>query len=71
MKNVDVGHAAAYAHEGLSNFSLFFSKNNVVGSTSVFAAAIKNKVKRIYIVHQWLVMDQLNLLFQRKMSQIL
>ena len=49
MKDVDVVcHAAAYAHEGLSNFSpIIFSKNNVVGSTSVFTAAIKNKVKRI------------------------
>ena len=49
MKNVDVVcHAAAYAHEGLSNFSpVMFAKNNVVGSASVFTAAIKNKVKRI------------------------
>ena len=49
MKNVDVVcHAAAYAHEGLSNFSpVMFAKNNVVGSVSVFTAAIKNKVKRI------------------------
>tara|TARA_A100001035_G_C27784872_1_gene503772 strand:- start:212 stop:1213 length:1002 start_codon:yes stop_codon:yes gene_type:complete len=49
LKNVDVVcHAAAYAHEGLSNFSpVMFSKNNVVGSASVFTAAIKNKVKRI------------------------
>ena len=49
MKNVDVVcHAAAYAHEGLSNFSpVMFAQNNVVGSTSVFTAAIKNKVKRI------------------------
>ncbi len=49
IKNVDVVcHAAAYAHEGLSNFSPYmFAKNNVVGSVSVFTAAIKNKVKRI------------------------
>ena len=49
MKNVDVVcHAAAYAHEGLSNFSpIMFANNNVVGSVSVFTAAIKNKVKRI------------------------
>ncbi len=49
MKNVDlVCHAAAYAHEGLSNFSpVMFARNNVVGSVSVFTAAIKNKVKRI------------------------
>ena len=49
MKNVDVVcHAAAYAHEGLSNFSpVMFANNNVVGSVSVFTAAIKNKVKRI------------------------
>ncbi len=49
MKNVDVVcHAAAYAHEGLSNFSpVMFAKNNVVGSVSVFTAAIKNKVRRI------------------------
>jgi UDP-glucose 4-epimerase len=49
MKNVDVVcHAAAYAHEGLSNFSpVMFAKNNVVGSVSVFTAAIKNNVKRI------------------------
>tara|TARA_Y100000816_G_scaffold17067_1_gene11162 strand:+ start:119 stop:1120 length:1002 start_codon:yes stop_codon:yes gene_type:complete len=49
LKNVDiVCHAAAYAHEGLSNFSPFsFSKNNLVGSVSVFTAAINNGVKRI------------------------
>ena len=49
IKNVDiVCHAAAYAHEGLSNFSPFsFSKNNFVGSVSVFTAAINNGVKRI------------------------
>ena len=49
MKDVDVVcHAAAYAHEGLSNFSpVMFAQNNVVGSTSVFTAAIKNNVKRI------------------------
>ena len=43
-----VCHAAAYAHEGLSNFSpVTFAQNNVVGSVSVFTAAIRNKVKRI------------------------
>ncbi len=49
MKNVDVVcHAAAYAHEGLSSFSpTLICSNNVTGSTSVFTAAIKNKVKRI------------------------
>ena len=49
LKGVDVVlHAAAYAHEGLSNFSpVSFANNNVVGSVSVFTAAIKNKVKRI------------------------
>ena len=49
LKGVDVVlHAAAYAHEGLSNFSpVSFANNNVVGSASVFTAAIKNKVKRI------------------------
>jgi len=41
-------HAAAYAHEGLSTFSpTTIVSNNVVGSTSIFTAAIKNKVKRI------------------------
>ena len=49
MKDVDVVcHAAAYAHEGLSSFSpTLICSNNVTGSTSVFTAAIKNKVKRI------------------------
>tara|TARA_B100000780_G_scaffold268138_1_gene225822 strand:- start:443 stop:1444 length:1002 start_codon:yes stop_codon:yes gene_type:complete len=49
MRGVDVVcHAAAYAHEGLSNFSpVTFAQNNVVGSVSVFTAAIRNKVKRI------------------------
>jgi UDP-glucose 4-epimerase len=49
MRNVDVVcHAAAYAHEGLSSFSpTLICSNNVTGSTSVFTAAIKNKVKRI------------------------
>lgn len=41
-------HAAAFAHEGLSSISpTLIVSNNVVGSTSVFTAAIKNKVKRI------------------------
>ena len=55
-KNVDVVlHAAAFAHEGLSNFSPhMFVKNNVTGSTSVFTAAVRNKVKELYIVLQWL-----------------
>ena len=47
--NVDVVcHAAAYAHEGLSNISpTLICNNNVTGSVSVFTAAIRNKVKRI------------------------
>jgi len=41
-------HAAAYAHEGLSSVSpTLICNNNVTGSTSVFTAAIINKVKRI------------------------
>jgi UDP-glucose 4-epimerase len=49
MKGVDVVcHAAAYAHEGLSSFSpTLICNNNVTGSTSVFTAAIINKLKRI------------------------
>ena len=49
MKGVDVVcHAAAYAHEGLSSFSpTLICSNNVTGSTAVFTAAIRNKVKRI------------------------
>ncbi len=49
LKNIDVVcHAAAYAHEGLSSFSpTLICNNNVTGSTSVFTAAIINKVKRI------------------------
>ena len=49
LKNVDVVcHAAAFAHEGLSTVSpKLISENNVVGSTSVFTAAVKNNVKRI------------------------
>ena len=48
-KNIDVViHAAAYAHESLSIFSPYLiSKNIIDGSTSVFSAAIQNKVKRI------------------------
>ena len=43
-----VCHAAAYAHEGLSSVSpTLICNNNVTGSTSVFTAAIINKVKRI------------------------
>jgi UDP-glucose 4-epimerase len=47
--NVDVVcHAAAYAHEGLSSVSpTLICNNNVTGSTSVFTAAIRNKVRRI------------------------
>ena len=41
-------HAAAYAHEGLSNVSPNLICSNIVsGSTSVFSASISNKVKRI------------------------
>ena len=49
LKDVDVVcHTAAYAHEGLSIASpTLITSNNVVGSTSVFTAAIRNKVKRI------------------------
>ncbi|MDC2976337.1 NAD-dependent epimerase/dehydratase family protein, partial [Candidatus Pelagibacter sp.] len=48
-KNIDVViHAAAYAHEGLSNVSPNLICTNIVtGSSSVFSAAISNKVKRI------------------------
>ena len=48
-KNIDVViHAAAYAHESLSIFSPYLiSKNIINASTSVFSAAIQNKVKRI------------------------
>ena len=49
MKGTDVVlHAAAFAHEGLSSFSpTLICNNNVTGSTSVFTAAIINKLKRI------------------------
>ena len=49
MKGVDVlCHAAAFAHEGLSNVSpKLVCENNVVGSVSTFTAAVRNKVKRI------------------------
>ncbi len=49
MRGVDVVcHAAAFAHEGLSNVSpKLVSENNVVGSVSTFTAAVRNKVKRI------------------------
>ena len=49
LKNQDVViHCAAYAHEGLSVFSPHTICSNIVsGSTSVFSAAIENKVKRI------------------------
>lgn len=48
-KSIDVlCHAAAFAHEGLSNVSpTLICNNNVTGSVSVFTAAIRNKVKRI------------------------
>ena len=49
MKNVNaVYHCAATAHEGLSVFSPYeIGKNNFLASSSVFSAAISNKVKRI------------------------
>ena len=49
IKNVDVViHAAAYAHEGLSNVSPSLICSNIINaSTSIFSAAIQNKVKRI------------------------
>ena len=41
-------HAAAYAHEGLSNFAPnLITRNIFSGSVSVFTAAIESKVKRI------------------------
>ena len=41
-------HTAAYAHEGLSSISpTLICGNNFTGSTSVFTAAIRNKIKRI------------------------
>ena len=48
-KNVDIViHAAAFAHESLSIFSPHLICSNIIGgSTSVFSAAIQNKVKRI------------------------
>jgi UDP-glucose 4-epimerase len=48
-KNIDVViHAAAFAHEGLSVVSPHIICSNIIGgSTSVFSAAIQNKVKRI------------------------
>jgi UDP-glucose 4-epimerase len=48
-KGVDVViHAAAYAHEGLSNVSPNLICSNIINaSTSVFSAAIQNNVKRI------------------------
>ena len=47
--NVDVlCHTAAYAHEGLSSISpTLICNNNVTGSTSVFTASIRNRIKRI------------------------
>ena len=53
MKEITKGydvviHAAAYAHEGLSNVSPNIICSNIIsGSTSVFSASIANKVKRI------------------------
>ena len=48
-KNIDVViHSAAYAHEGLSVVSPNIICSNIVNaSTSVFSAAVQNKVKRI------------------------
>jgi len=49
MRGADVVcHTAALAHEGLSSISpTLISTNNVVGSVSVFTAAIRNNLKRI------------------------
>ena len=49
MSGVDVVyHCAATSHEGLSVFSPYeIGKNNFLASSSVFSAAISNKVKRI------------------------
>ena len=49
FKNVDVViHAAAYAHEGLSNFAPYLITRNIFsGSVSVFSAAVENGVKRV------------------------
>ena len=49
FKGVDIViHAAAFAHEGLSNFAPYLITKNVFsGSVSVFTAAIESKVKRI------------------------
>lgn len=41
-------HTAAYAHEGLSSISpTLICSSNVIGSTSVFTACIRNNIKRI------------------------
>ncbi len=41
-------HTAAYAHEGLSSISpTLICSNNFTGSTSVFTASIRNKIKRV------------------------
>ena len=41
-------HTAAYAHEGLSCISpTLICSSNVIGSTSVFTACIRNNIKRI------------------------
>ena len=49
--NVDViCHSAAYAHEGLSSVSpTLICSNNFTGSTSVFTAGIRNKVKELFL----------------------
>ena len=53
-------HAAAYAHEGLSSISpTLICNNNVTGSVSVFTAAIKTKLKELFIVLQWQDMETL------------
>ena len=63
-------HAAAYAHEGLSNVSPnLICQNNVVGSTSVFTAAIRNHVKRIVFVLLWPDMEKLKHLLKKIMIQ--
>ena len=59
-------HAAAYAHEGLSSISpTLICNNNVTGSVAVFTAAIRNKVKELFIVLQWPDMETLKFLLKK------
>ena len=58
MKNVDVVNAAAYAHEGLSNFSPCLQIIMLLVQFQFLQQPLKTKLKELSTVRQWQDMVQ-------------